>query len=121
LRAGAKAGTFVEIKKSDVGPGSKVPHLSYIGDAEIGADVNIGAGSITCNYDGAQKHKTVIEDGAFLGSDTMMIAPLRIGKNSATGAGSSISRDVPPDSLALERTEQKTIAGWAKRRRAKRK
>jgi bifunctional UDP-N-acetylglucosamine pyrophosphorylase/glucosamine-1-phosphate N-acetyltransferase len=121
LRAGAKAGTFVEIKKSDVGAGSKVPHLSYIGDAEIGVDVNIGAGSITCNYDGAQKHKTVIEDGVFLGSDTMMIAPIRIGKGSSTGAGSSISHDVPPDSLAIERTEQRTIAGWAKRRRAKRK
>lgn len=121
LRDGAKAGTFVEIKNSDVGAGSKVPHLSYMGDAVIGEDVNVGAGSITCNYDGIQKHRTIIEDGAFLGSDTMLIAPVSIGKGAATGAGSSISHDVPADSLAVERTEQRTIPGWAKRLRAKRK
>ncbi len=121
LKAGAKAGTFVEIKNSEVGAGSKVPHLSYMGDAVIGVEVNIGAGSITCNYDGADKHRTIIEDGAFLGSDTMLIAPVKIGKGAATGAGSSISHDVPDGSLALERTDQRTILGWAKRRRAKRK
>ena len=121
LRDGAKAGTFVEIKNTEVGSGSKVPHLSYMGDADIGEDVNVGAGSITCNYDGFEKHRTVIEDGAFLGSDTMLIAPVNIGKGAATGAGSSISHDVPADSLAVERTEQRTVPGWAKRRRAKRK
>ena len=121
LLDGVKAGTFVEIKNTEVGAGSKVPHLSYMGDAVIGEDVNVGAGSITCNYDGAEKHRTVIEDRAFLGSDTMLIAPVNIGKGAATGAGSSISHDVPADSLAVERAEQRTIPGWAKRRRAKRK
>lgn len=117
----AKAGAFVEVKNSTIGPGSKVPHLSYIGDTEIGSNVNVGAGSITCNYDGASKHKTVIGDGAFIGSDTMFIAPVEIGKGAATGAGSSISHDVPPDSLAVERSEQRTIPGWAKRRREKKR
>ncbi len=119
LRRGSKAGTFVEIKKSEIGRGSKVPHLSYMGDATIGEDVNVGAGSITCNYDGIEKHKTIIEDGAFIGSDTMLVAPVRIGKNAVTGAGSSITNDVPPDSLAVERSEQKTLPGWAKKRRSK--
>lgn len=121
LRRGSKAGTFVEIKKSEVGIGSKVPHLSYIGDAVIGEHVNVGAGSITCNYDGTQKHRTVIEDGAFIGSDTMLIAPVTIGRGSVTGAGSSISDDVPADSLAVERTEQKVVSDWAKKRRPKKK
>lgn len=117
LRRGAKAGTFVEIKKSEIGKGSKVPHLSYIGDAAIGEGVNVGAGSITCNYDGAHKHRTIIEDGAFIGSDTMLIAPVRIGSGAVTGAGSSITKDVPPDSLAVERSDQKVVPGWAKKRR----
>ncbi|MDP1809174.1 MAG: bifunctional UDP-N-acetylglucosamine diphosphorylase/glucosamine-1-phosphate N-acetyltransferase GlmU [Actinomycetota bacterium] len=121
LRRGAKAGSFVEIKKSEIGRGSKVPHLSYIGDAVIGEDVNVGAGSITCNYDGAHKHRTVIEDGAFIGSDTMLVAPVRIGRGAVTGAGSSITSDVPPDSLAVERSEQKVVTGWAKERRSKEK
>ncbi len=120
LEVGAKAGACVEIKKSTIGEGSKVPHLSYIGDATIGKGVNVGAGSITCNYDGAHKHSTVIGDGAFIGSDTMLIAPVSIGRGSVTGAGSAISSDVPEDALAVERSEQRILAGWAERRRSKR-
>lgn len=120
LKAGAKAGTCVEIKNSTVGESSKVPHLSYIGDAVLGAGVNVGAGSITCNYDGASKHKTVVEDGAFIGSDTMLVAPVTIGAGSVIGAGSTIVRDVAPGSLAVERCEQREIEGWAVRRRAAR-
>jgi len=115
LLAGSKVGTFVETKMTILGKGSKVPHLSYIGDAEIGDGVNVGAGSITCNYDGAEKHGTVIEEGAFIGSDTMFIAPVRIGKGAATGAGSAISKDVPDGALGLERNEQKNILGWKKK------
>lgn len=119
LLARAKAGACVEIKNSVVGEGSKVPHLSYIGDATIGAGVNVGAGSITCNYDGFEKHPTVIGDGAFIGSDTMLVAPVTVGEGSVTAAGSTIARDVPPGSLALERTKQITVEGWAARQRAK--
>jgi len=115
LLAGSKVGTFVETKMTILGKGSKVPHLSYIGDAEIGDGVNVGAGSITCNYDGAEKHGTVIEEGAFIGSDTMFIAPVRIGKGAVTGAGSAISKDVPDGALGLERNEQKNILGWKKK------
>jgi bifunctional UDP-N-acetylglucosamine pyrophosphorylase/glucosamine-1-phosphate N-acetyltransferase len=118
---GTKAGTFVEIKNTTVGEGSKVPHLSYIGDATIGRDVNIGAGSITCNYDGFAKSETVVEDGVFVGSDTMLIAPVTIGHDAVIGAGSAISKDVPPESLAVERAEQRTIEGWAGKRRANRR
>lgn len=114
----AKAGACVEIKNSIVGAGSKVPHLSYVGDAEIGEGVNVGAGTITCNYDGVRKHRTVIGDGAFIGSDTMLVAPVTVGPGAVVGAGSVISHDVPADSLAVERSEQKTIEGWAARRRA---
>ncbi len=121
LREGSKAGTFVETKQTVVGRGSKVPHLSYMGDADIGDDVNVGAGSITCNYDGAQKHRTVIEDEAFIGSDTMFIAPVRIGKGSVTGAGSAISKDVPPGSLGVERSQQKNILEYKKKTRKKNK
>lgn len=109
---GSKAGTHVEIKKSTVGKGSKVPHLSYIGDCTIGQDVNIGAGTITCNYDGKNKHATTIGDGTFIGSDTMLVAPVNIGAGCTVGAGSTITRDVPDGSLALERSEQKMKAGW---------
>jgi bifunctional UDP-N-acetylglucosamine pyrophosphorylase/glucosamine-1-phosphate N-acetyltransferase len=116
----ARTGAFVEVKNSVVGEGSKVPHLSYIGDAEIGKGVNVGAGSITCNFDGFEKKRTVIGDGAFIGSDTMLVAPVTVGKGAATGAGSAISKDVPAGSLAIERTEQRTVAGWADRRRAAR-
>lgn len=112
LADGAKVGNFVEIKKSQVGPGSKVNHLSYIGDTEIGADVNVGAGTITCNYDGANKHKTVIEDRAFIGSNTALVAPVTVGVGATIGAGSTISKDVPADSLGLTRAPQKTVGGW---------
>ena len=119
LGSGAKAGACVEIKNSTIGEGSKVPHLSYIGDAVIGSGVNVGAGSITCNYDGDRKQTTIIGDGAFVGSDTMLVAPVTIGAGAMTAAGSAIARDVPPGALALERSEQVTIEGWADRRRAK--
>lgn len=117
MDSGSKAGSFVEIKKSFVGRGSKVPHLSYIGDATLGIDVNIGAGSITCNYDGFNKHATEIGDGVFLGSDTMLVAPVKIGKGAITGAGSVISKDVPDDALGVERSEQRNVAGYASERR----
>lgn len=117
LCEGAKAGTHVEIKKSTVGKGSKVPHLSYIGDTTIGEDVNIGAGSITCNYDGKKKWPTTIGDGAFVGSDTMMVAPVNIGAGCIIGAGSCITKDVAPDALALTRPEQREIPGWAAKKR----
>lgn len=116
-----KAGTFVEIKASKVGDDAKVPHLAYIGDATIGKGANIGAGTITCNYDGREKHRTVIGDGAFIGSDTMLVAPVRIGRNAVTGAGSAITRDVPDGALAVERSEQRNVRGYADRRKARRK
>lgn len=119
LCEGAKAGTHVEIKKSTVGPGSKVPHLSYIGDCTIGEGVNVGAGSITCNYDGARKHKTTIGDHAFIGSDTMLVAPVNVGEGALIGAGSVITKDVSPHALGLGRARQTEIEDWASRRRAK--
>lgn len=112
-----KVGNFVETKKAVFGSGAKASHLSYIGDAEVGADVNIGAGTITCNYDGVNKNKTIIEDGAFIGSDTQLVAPVRVGKGAYVGAGSTITKDVPAESLALSRTPQKIIEGWAKKKR----
>jgi bifunctional UDP-N-acetylglucosamine pyrophosphorylase/glucosamine-1-phosphate N-acetyltransferase len=119
LAPGAKAGTFVEIKASRVGQGSKVPHLAYVGDAEIGRDANIGAGTITCNYDGYEKHRTVIGDHAFIGSDTMLVAPIRVGNEAVTGAGSAITRDVPDGALAVERAEQRVVEGYSKKRKGK--
>ncbi len=116
---GSKAGTHVEIKKSTIGEGSKVPHLSYIGDTTMGADVNVGAGSITCNYDGKNKHATTIGDRTFIGSDTMMVAPVNIGADVVTGASSCITRDVPDGSLAVERSEQRVITGYTELRRAR--
>ena len=116
---GSKAGTHVEIKKSTIGEGSKVPHLSYIGDTTMGAGVNVGAGSITCNYDGKNKHATVIGDRTFIGSDTMMVAPVRIGSDAITGAGGTITKDVPDGALALERTDQRVLEGYTERRRAR--
>ena len=113
----AKIGNFVEIKKSDIGTGSKVPHLSYIGDASLGKDVNIGAGSITCNYDGVNKHRTTIGDNVFIGSDSMLVAPVVIGIGSTTAAGSTITKDVEDYSLAIERSQQKIIKGWNKRKK----
>ena len=110
-----KVGNFVELKKADVAEGAKVNHLSYIGDTKIGARANIGAGTITCNYDGFGKYQTVIGAGAFIGSNAALVAPVTIGDGAVVGAGSVITRDVEPDSLAVERTEQKGVAGWAKR------
>jgi bifunctional UDP-N-acetylglucosamine pyrophosphorylase/glucosamine-1-phosphate N-acetyltransferase len=117
LREDSKAGTFVEVKNSTVGPGSKVPHLSYVGDADIGAGVNVGAGTVFVNYDGVSKHRTTVGDGAFIGSDTMLVAPVTVGDGAQTAAGSTITKDVPPDALAIERSDQRTIEGWAARRR----
>ena len=114
LMPGAKAGTHVEIKKSTIGAGSKVPHLSYIGDTTMGAGVNIGAGSITCNYDGSKKWPTVIGDNTFVGSDTMMVAPVTIGSDVLVGAGSVITSDVPDGALALGRAHQVVKEGWHK-------
>ena len=110
-----KVGNFVELKKADVGEGAKVNHLSYVGDASIGARANIGAGTITCNYDGFGKYNTMIGEGAFIGSNTALVAPVTVGNGAIVGAGSVITRDVEPDSLAVERNEQKGIAGWARR------
>jgi bifunctional UDP-N-acetylglucosamine pyrophosphorylase / glucosamine-1-phosphate N-acetyltransferase len=111
----SKVGNFVELKKAAVGEGAKVNHLSYVGDAEVGARSNIGAGTITCNYDGFGKYRTVIGEGAFIGSNSALVAPVTIGAGAIVGAGSVITRDVEPDSLAVERNEQRGIAGWAKR------
>ena len=116
---GAHVGNFVETKKTRLGKGSKANHLTYLGDAEIGEGVNVGAGTITCNYDGVNKHVTTIEDGAFIGSDTTLVAPIRIGKGAYVGAGSCITEDVPDDALALGRGRQVTKEGWASERRAK--
>jgi bifunctional UDP-N-acetylglucosamine pyrophosphorylase/glucosamine-1-phosphate N-acetyltransferase len=112
-----RVGNFVETKKAVFGEGAKASHLSYIGDAEVGKDVNIGAGTITCNYDGVNKHQTVLEDGVFIGSDTQLVAPVRVGRGAYVGAGSTITKDVPPDSLALSRVPQKVVPGWAAKRR----
>lgn len=119
LERGAKAGTFVEVKGSVIGEGSKVPHLSYIGDTTIGRGVNVGAATVTVNYDGYAKHATVIGDGARVGSDTMLVAPVTVGRDAYTGAGSVITKDVPDGALAVERGEQRTIPGYAERHRAK--
>jgi bifunctional UDP-N-acetylglucosamine pyrophosphorylase/glucosamine-1-phosphate N-acetyltransferase len=116
LADGAKAGTYVEIKNSRVGGGSKVPHLSYIGDTIIGEGSNVGAGTITVNYDGYKKHRTVIGDRVRIGSDSMLIAPVTIGDDAFTGAGSVITSDVPTGSLGIERNVQKNIPDYAERR-----
>jgi len=115
LGAATKVGNFVEIKKSKVDQGAKINHLSYVGDASIGAKANIGAGTITCNYDGYRKYGTMVGTGAFIGSNTALVAPVSIGDGAIVGAGSVITRDVEADSLAIERNEQKGVAGWAKR------
>jgi bifunctional UDP-N-acetylglucosamine pyrophosphorylase/glucosamine-1-phosphate N-acetyltransferase len=113
----AHVGNFVETKKTRLGKGSKANHLTYLGDTEIGDGVNVGAGTITCNYDGAHKHRTVIEDGAFIGSDSTLVAPVRVGKNAYVGAGSCITEDIPEDSLAVGRARQVNKEGWVKARR----
>jgi len=114
-----KIGNFVETKKAAIGRGSKASHLTYLGDAQIGAEVNVGCGTITCNYDGVSKHVTVIEDEVFVGSDVQFVAPVKIGKGSLIGAGSTITKDVPPDALAISRAEQKIVEGWVSRKRKK--
>jgi bifunctional UDP-N-acetylglucosamine pyrophosphorylase/glucosamine-1-phosphate N-acetyltransferase len=117
LEAGSRIGNFVEVKKSVIGEGSKASHLSYLGDATIGANVNIGAGVITCNYDGFKKHQTVIEDGVFVGSDAQLVAPVRIGRDALVAAGATITRDVPAEALALSRVPQENREGVAGRRK----
>jgi bifunctional UDP-N-acetylglucosamine pyrophosphorylase / glucosamine-1-phosphate N-acetyltransferase len=113
----ARIGNFVELKKTTMGPGSKANHLAYLGDARIGANVNVGAGTITCNYDGVRKHETVIEDGAFIGSDTQLIAPVTVGKGAFVAAGSSITKDVPAGALGIARGQQANIEGWVERKK----
>ncbi len=116
-----KIGDFVEIKNSQVGEGSKIPHLTYLGDAQVGKDVNIGAGTITCNYDGVQKYQTKIHDSAFIGSNANLVAPITIGTEATVGAGSTITKDVPDKSLAISRSRQENIKGWKLPRERSRK
>jgi bifunctional UDP-N-acetylglucosamine pyrophosphorylase/glucosamine-1-phosphate N-acetyltransferase len=120
VRAGAKVGNFVELKKAVVGRGAKVPHLSYVGDATVGEAANLGAGTITCNYDGARKHQTVIGARAFIGTNSSLVAPLTIGDDAYVGAGSVVTRDVPAGALAVERATLSINEGWTARRRARR-
>jgi len=112
LAEGVKIGNFVETKKARIAARSKVNHLSYVGDAHVGADVNIGAGTITCNYDGANKHLTVIGDNAFIGSNTALVAPVEIGEGATIGAGSTITKNAPAGELTVARSRQTTIQGW---------
>jgi bifunctional UDP-N-acetylglucosamine pyrophosphorylase/glucosamine-1-phosphate N-acetyltransferase len=112
LAAGAKIGNFVEIKKSYLGEGSKVNHLSYIGDSHIGRQVNVGAGTITCNYDGVNKFQTTLKDGAFIGSNSALVAPVTIGENATVGAGSVVTKDVPDNGLAVARGQQRNVENW---------
>jgi len=119
LGADVRVGNFVECKKARLGAGTKANHLSYLGDAEIGEGCNIGAGTITCNYDGTDKHRTVIEGGVFVGSDTQLVAPVRVRRGAYIGSGSTITEDVPPGALALSRARQRNILGWVARNRKK--
>jgi bifunctional UDP-N-acetylglucosamine pyrophosphorylase/glucosamine-1-phosphate N-acetyltransferase len=121
VRTDARVGNFVELKKTVLGAGSKSMHLAYLGDATIGEKVNIGAGTITCNYDGERKQATIIEDGAFIGSDTQLIAPVTIGKDAYVGSGTTIRENVPPGALAVSAGKQRNIEGWAEKRRTKNK
>ena len=116
LKSGAKIGNFVEIKKSKIGKNSKVSHLSYVGDASVGQNSNIGAGTITCNYDGAKKHKTNISDNVFIGSNTSLVAPVKINKNSTVGAGSVITKTVKKNSLALTRSKQQEVKNYKRKK-----
>ena len=116
LMSGVKIGNFVETKKSKIQPNSKVNHLSYIGDSEIGKNTNVGAGTITCNYDGVKKNKTIISDDVFIGSNSSLVAPVKIKKNSIVGAGSVITKDVKENSLALERSEQEEIENYKRKK-----
>jgi len=115
LSKGSRVGNFVEVKKSKIGKNSKINHLSYIGDSKVGKNVNIGAGTITCNYDGKKKNKTTILDGAFIGSNTSLVAPIKIGKNSVVGAGSTLTRNVNSKSLALTRSKQQEIKNYKRK------
>ena len=110
-------GNYVEVKKSRIGKGSKANHLAYVGDATVGRNVNIGAGTITCNYDGVAKHRTVIGDGVFIGSDTQLVAPVTVGKGALVAAGTTVTGDVPPFALALSRVPQKTIEDWVAKKK----
>jgi bifunctional UDP-N-acetylglucosamine pyrophosphorylase/glucosamine-1-phosphate N-acetyltransferase len=112
LGAGSRIGNFVETKKTRLSTGAKVNHLSYVGDADVGSNANIGAGTITCNYDGVDKHRTQIGEGAFIGSNSSLVAPVSIGRNATIGAGSVITRSAPDDQLTLARSQQSTIPGW---------
>jgi UDP-N-acetylglucosamine diphosphorylase/glucosamine-1-phosphate N-acetyltransferase len=116
LKAGVKVGNFMEVKNSIVGEGTKLPHFSYIGDADLGKEINIGCGTITVNYDGVKKHRTVIEDGAFIGCNSNLVAPVRIEKGAYVGAGSTITKDVPAEGLGVSRAKQSNFEGWVKRR-----
>ena len=116
LSQGSRIGNFVEVKKSKIGKNSKINHLSYVGDALVGKNVNIGAGTITCNYDGIKKNKTIISDNVFIGSNTSLVAPVKIKKKSIVGAGSVITRDVKENSLALERSEQEEIENYKRKK-----
>ena len=117
----AKIGNFVELKKTSMGAGSKANHLSYLGDATVGPHVNVGAGTITCNYDGKQKHHTIIEEGAFIGSDSQLVAPVRIGRGAYVGSGTTVREDVPPGALAISAGKQRTIEGWVEHKKSERK
>ncbi len=117
LKSGSKVGNFVEIKKSTIGKNSKVNHLSYVGDASIGSKTNIGAGTITCNYDGNRKHKTKIKNNVFVGSNTSLVAPVKLNSNSIIGAGSVITKDVSAKALALSRSDQMEIKNYKKRKK----
>ena len=120
LAAGSKIGNFVEIKKTRLGPGTKVNHLTYLGDTDVGKDVNIGAGVITCNYDGVSKHQTIIEDNAFIGSDSQLVAPVTVGKGATIGAGSTIRNNAPPGKLTITRARAKTLDHWRSPKKTKR-
>jgi bifunctional UDP-N-acetylglucosamine pyrophosphorylase/glucosamine-1-phosphate N-acetyltransferase len=118
LRPGARlaedvhVGNFVEVKASTIGAGSKANHLAYIGDSEVGRNVNVGAGTITCNYDGANKHRTIIEDDVFIGSDTQLVAPVRVGRGATLGAGTTLTQDAPPGQLTISRVRQFSLPTW---------
>jgi len=112
LSDSAKIGNFVETKNANIGEGSKVNHLSYIGDTDMGKGVNIGAGTITCNYDGANKHRTTIGDNAFIGSDSQLVAPVTVEAGATVGAGTTLRKDAPEESLTLTKSMQKTVSGW---------
>jgi bifunctional UDP-N-acetylglucosamine pyrophosphorylase/glucosamine-1-phosphate N-acetyltransferase len=115
----AHVGNFVELKKTVLGRGSKANHLAYLGDATIGERVNVGAGTITCNYDGVAKHQTIIDDGAFIGSDSQLVAPVRVGRGAYVAAGSTVTEDVPAGSLAISRGKQLNKEGWVEKKNAK--